>query len=308
MTDPTFMGIDGGGTHLRVAICDAAMEVLAQGEYSAANPSSLGQDAAAEHIRRAMRDTLDRAAVTSADISAVGVGIAGAAANHSGDWLNEVVRAVLPDAVVALSSDFEIALVGAHGRRYGLLILAGTGSAVFGVNAAGASVQVGGWGYLLGDEGSGFWIGMEALRMLTYTADGRSGAASESWLPQRLMEMLKFRTPRDVIKWLYAQPASRVTEVARLAEIVLAEAANGDAGARQIVEGAAAHLAGMARAVLRRSNEIALPIAFAGGLLEQDNLLRRHLCDQLGLSEAPVRRYPPVVGAALLAQQVWSAG
>ncbi|MCZ2095992.1 MAG: hypothetical protein LC121_06910, partial [Anaerolineae bacterium] len=263
----------------------------------------IGQDAAAEHIRRGMRDTLERAAVRAADISAVGVGVAGASASHSSRWLDSVVRGVLPEVFVALSSDFEIALVGAHGQRYGLLILAGTGSAVYAVNARGESAQVGGWGYLLGDEGSGYWIGVEALRALTDYADERSGAGNTSRLPQQIMETLDFDAPRDVINWLYTKSASRVADVAKLAELVLTEAADGDTGARQIVARAAAHLAEQARAAQRRLHDAALPIAFAGGLLEQDNWLRRHLCAQLGLSEALVCRYPPVVGAALLAQQ-----
>lgn len=303
MDEPMFMGIDGGGTHLRVAICAPDMRVLAQGEYGSANPSSIGQDAAAEHIRQGMRDTLERAAVRAVDISAVGVGVAGASVSHSSRWLDTVVRGVLPDVFVALSSDFEIALVGAHGQRYGLLILAGTGSAVYAVNGRGENVQVGGWGYLLGDEGSGYWIGVEALRALTDYADERSGAGNISRLPQQIMETLQFDVPRDVINWLYTKSTSRVADVAKLAELVLAEAAGGDTGARQIIARAAAHLAEQARAAQRRLHDPTLPIAFAGGLLEQDNWLRSHLCAQLGLSEAPVCRYPPVVGAALLAQQ-----
>ncbi|MFN8561219.1 MAG: BadF/BadG/BcrA/BcrD ATPase family protein [Anaerolineae bacterium] len=301
-----FMGIDGGGTHLRVAVCDADMRVLALGEYGSANPSSIGKEAAAERIHHAIGETLERAALSGSDIRAVGVGIAGAAADHASAWLTGVIGGALPGVFMALSSDFEIALVGAHGRRCGLLVLAGTGSAVFGINAAGASAQVGGWGYLLGDEGSGYWIGREALRSLTYFADGRSVFSGDSSrLPQRMMETLKFDKPKDLIAWLYAQSSSRVTDVARLAPLVLEAAASGDAGARQIVEQAAEHLADMARTVQRRLDDPALPVAFAGGLLEADTLLRRHLCELLSLSDAPAFRYPPVVGAALLAKLRW---
>ncbi len=126
---------------------------------------------------------------------------------------------MLPAAQVALSSDVEIALVGALGRRLGIVVLAGTGSAAYGVNRAGESLLVGGWGYLLGDEGSGYWIGSEALRLLARAADQRPASPamkSESILPARIMAALDLATPKAVVKWLYHGSGSRVAEVARL--------------------------------------------------------------------------------------------
>src|SRR6185295_15071152 len=108
------------------------------------------------------------------DLSGAGVGIAGASVIHSEDWLREVFSTIMPGVPFVPSSDLEIALVGALGERRGVLVLAGTGSAGFGINLAGQSLQVGGWGYLLGDEGSSYWIGMQALQMLTRLADGRA--------------------------------------------------------------------------------------------------------------------------------------
>ena len=84
---------------------------------------------------------------------------------------------MLPAAQIALSSDVEIALVGALGQRLGIVVLAGTGSAAYGVNRAGDALLVGGWGYLLGDEGSGYWIGAEALRLLARASGSAPGSA-----------------------------------------------------------------------------------------------------------------------------------
>src|SRR5690554_1470908 len=132
-----WLGIDGGGSHLRVVVTTGALTRLAQVQAETANPSTIGRDAAAIRIQSAVRDVLAAAALNPADLSGIGIGIAGASVAHSENWLREVVTAVAPGVPLVLSSDAEIALVGALGRRFGVLVLAGTGSVACGVNAEG---------------------------------------------------------------------------------------------------------------------------------------------------------------------------
>lgn len=313
MTDSSpayFMGVDGGGTHLRAAICTfdaptAEPRLIAQREYGTANPSTIGRDAARELLHHAIAETLTEAAITASALAGVGVGIAGLAAEHSGGWLHLVMREALPDTYIALSSDVEIALVGAHGARRGLLILAGTGSAVYGMNDRGEGLLVGGWGYLLGDEGSGYWIGNQALRTFAHAADQQvvTPAETDSTLPARIAEALNLSKPKDLIGWLYNTPSqkTRVPDVAGLAPLVLDAADQGDARAIEIIEQAATDLEALVRTAARRLEGLDLPVAFAGGLLSNDNALTRRLCQRLGLSALPIARYTPVIGAALLA-------
>ncbi len=300
-----FLGLDGGGSHLRTALCDDAMRPLVQREYGPANPGGIGQAAARERIHTAITETLAQADLSAEAVAAVGIGIAGLAAEHSAEWLASAAWAALPNSLVALSSDAEIALVGALAQRLGIVILAGTGSAAYGVNRQGEALLIGGWGYLIGDEGSGYWIGREALRLLARVADQHPALPSEmeSRLPARIMAELGLTTPKAVVKWLYHQSGSRVAEVAQLAEIVLAVAAAGDQSAALIVEAAAVALAELTRTIQRQLGDPTLPIAFAGGLLERDNRLSRRLSSMLQLPAIPHPRYPPVIGAALLAQQ-----
>jgi N-acetylglucosamine kinase-like BadF-type ATPase len=243
---------------------------------------------------------LTQANLQTVDISGVGIGIAGASVTHSEDWLRSVMTETLPDVPAMLSSDLEIALVGALGQRQGVLILAGTGSAGFGVNSAGQSAQVGGWGYLLGDEGSSHWIGMESLKVLTRVTDGRE-AAPPSFV-ERLLTALELKTEMELIPWLYRSEKPRTREVAQLARIVIEQAADGVPIAVRICESAAQELAVLYRTVIKRLNMHQPPTAFAGGLLENDNILSQRLCELLGLDARPVPLHPPVIGAALLAQ------
>ena len=159
------MGIDGGGSTVRAAVVADDLTIIGQATGSTVNPNVVGRDRAKASIQAVMRDALTAANCGAADVQAAGIGVAGAEAVYAEAWLREVVSAVLPDARIATpAGDHEIALVGAHGQRRGLLVLSGTGSLACGIGHAGEFKLVGALGYLLGDEGSGFWVGMEGMR------------------------------------------------------------------------------------------------------------------------------------------------
>jgi glucosamine kinase len=291
------MGIDGGGSTVRVAITTPELTIRGQASGPTANPSVVGRDAAAETIRAAMRSALRSADLSPEQINAVGIGIAGAAASHSEAWLREVVTAVTPHARLALSADYETALVGAIGQRCGVLVLAGTGSFAYGVNVKGETALVGGWGYLIGDEGSGYWLGSEGLRAVVRALDGRGPMTT---LTTALLSALGLSDRMDLIHWLYDGAANRTREIAALGPLML-EQASSDPVAAAIVQRAADELAQATEAVIRRLNMESPEFAFAGGLLSEPNPLTEALCRALRLSAIPVPRYPPVIGAALLA-------
>lgn len=286
------MGIDGGGSGVRVVITTPDLRVLGSGEAGSANPNSAGREAAASAIQTAIRAALADAGVVPEAISALGAGIAGTTTLR--EWVRETVAVVLPNAVQHIASDMEIALVGAHGERRGVLILAGTGSVAFGINDAGETAQVGGWGYLLGDEGSGYQLGLQALQAVVRAADGRE---QPTRLTEAVLAELELSTPKDLIQWVYAP--NRTREVARLAPLVLA--AEDDPAACAIIAEAVAELALAGQTAAHRLHIKPPVYAFAGGLLCAPNPLSLGLCAALGLPGLPVPKYPPVLGASLLA-------
>ncbi len=292
------MGVDGGGSTVRVAVVDAALQVHGEASGPAVNPNALGREEAGRRIVAAVQAALASAEAAPEQVRAVGIGVAGADTAHAADWLRAVVAAAAPGAQAVLSSDYEIALVGGHGARRGLLLLAGTGSLAYGVSAAGEAALAGAWGYLLGDEGSGYWLGAQGLRAVVRMDDGRGQPTA---LAPALLNALGLETAQALIPWLYAAP--RVSEVARLAPLVLACAADGDAVARRLIEEAARELALAARAVRHRLGlDATAPPVFTGSLLAADNLLRDEVCRLLGIGAPVTPRYPPVIGAALLAR------
>lgn len=303
---PIFMGIDGGGSKLRIALANSQLNVLSSLRAGGANPNIIGRAAARAQVRRGIRALLERAGLQAEDITAAAIGIAGASNLHSEPWLVETVKPVLPASCLAPSSDLEIALVGALAQRHGILLLAGTGSAAYGSAPTGERLQIGGWGYLLGDEGSSYWIGIQLLKQFVNEYD--SGAAGRlTDLSQACLNALGLSQARDLIAWIYRSETAPVERVASLAPIVLQGADAGEAHALQIVRRAADMLVSQVETLRRRLNYERAPIAFAGGLLDNANALSEEVARRLALPERPTAKHPPVIGAALLAKLEWSA-
>lgn len=294
-----WLGIDGGGTSLRVVVVDAALQVLAEARGETVNPSVVGHEIAAARVQAAITDVLTQVGLPAEAITGVGVGIAGAAPDHSAEWLATTLSVVLPNVPQALASDVEIALVGAHGQREGMLLLAGTGSAAYGVNAAGEARLVGGWGYLIGDEGSGYWMGRQALKQVAIISDERRRDDHSQAFKAQLLDFLEIRSPRQMLKWIYGEGAP-VPRVATLAPLLLVMAQEGNRQAANIAtRGALALIEHVFQ--LRDQLEMVGPLAFAGGLLEKSPYYRQLVAAQLAI-DVPTTRYPPVIGAALLAK------
>lgn len=294
------MGIDGGGSTVRVGLASTQdpTRLLHHVEGESVNPSSLGASLARERLHGAIRDLLERANATPADVWACAVGIAGASVEHSEDWLRDTLAPVLPSVRLALSSDVEIALVGANGTPYGTLVLAGTGSVALGIDSDGRRLQVGGWGYLIGDEGSGYALSMRALQHMAHDSD--AGIASR--LTQEVLAHFDERTPKALMRRLYAQPSPPVRDVATFTPRLLALADEGEPTAQAIVEDGAGALSTLVKHVQQRlALPSGAPLGFAGSLLTNDTALSRALARRVGLSALPIPRFTPLVGALKLA-------
>ena len=290
------IGIDGGGSTVRAAVTDETLTILGQARGEGVNPNTVGRDHAARTIQQVLKDAAALARVHTDQIHAVGAGIAGALTAPFHEWLMQTLRDVLPLAQIYITTDMEVALIGAHGERRGVLVAAGTGSAAFGVNDRGESLLVGGWGYLLGDEGSGAWIGLQALKQVVQASD----RALPSMLAERVFDLLQVSEARELVSIIYQPNVPAAPRLARFAPLVL-ELADSDEAAQQIVMEAAAHLADLVDILKHRLKMDNPAVRFGGGLLSGVNPLTSALQARLGLDVFPTAVYPPEIGAALYA-------
>lgn len=246
-----FLGIDGGGTGCRAAVADASGRVLGEG---AAGPANIASDLAGarDNILAAATQALTRAVgagAVAAELPALSAGLGLAGANAAGKA--EALRRALPFARIKLETDAIAAVKGALGDRDGIVAALGTGS-VFAAQVGGRIRQVGGWGLVLGDEGSGAWLGREVLRQALLAADGfRAGT------PLLDAVLQSHGGAEGVIAFsLAARPA----DFARLAPEVLAA---DDPIAHELI---AIATADVARAIHLLQHDPPLPVTFIGGL------------------------------------------
>ena len=291
------IGIDGGGSTLRIGIYGKGQECIYLNELSeTVNPCVLGFEKSEELIHSSVLKTIDNSKINPSDIRYIGAGLAGAA--QCPDWLKNVLRKLIPNADISVAPDYEIALIGAHGKRFGVLVLSGTGSVAFGVNKSGESFHSGGWGYLMDDGGSGYWLGKESLKSATRAFDGLE---EKTPLFYKIFDHLKISSSDDLLTWIYNSDRENI-EISNLAPIVLSSAENGDLVAQRIVEDGAEKLYELYISVVRKLKFTNPPVMFAGGILNSDTILRSLLMKKIGLKKVPTPKFSPVAGAALMAK------
>ena len=177
--------------------------------------------------------------------------------NHIANW-------------VEVTNDGALLLTAGTPDGWGVAVIAGTGSIAVGRSTDGRLARAGGWGYLLGDEGSGYAIAMQALNAVTRSADGRGGKTP---LTEKLLGAMSLQKPQDTIAAVYRGGWDR-TAIAALAPIVFEVAENGDEIALSIVERQAGELAHVIAAVARTLAFQAFPLAIAGGALLNSDYYR----------------------------------
>jgi len=307
-SDDLVLGIDGGATKtvawlaLRSGGDESA--VVGRGAAGSANPQAIGFDAALANLDRAVAAAFEEAGVAPGPLAAAVLGLAGwdreqnARVLHR--WADERRLAVRVRSV----HDAEPLLAAGSPEGWGVALIAGTGSFAFGRAADGRSVRAGGWGYLFGDEGSGYSIALAGLRAAAKSADGR---VPPTRLVDALLRRLDLREPPELIPAVYRFADDRA-RIASLADVVTQAAEEGDAQARGILDDAAGELAAMVAAVARRLGFSggAFPLALTGGVLLGSQPLRMALDARLTsrgcrpASIACVRE--PVAGAVKMAQ------
>lgn len=294
------VGIDGGGTRTRAAAVDPQARLLGAASAGCGNFQALGLQGLEELL-----GNLWPALKVQLPLEALCLGLAGAGRPAEQQAIAERVLARGWAAQVRVVSDAQAALVGAHGSQPGLVVLAGTGSMVLGRNAQGVQARAGGWGPWLGDEGSGYYLGMEGIRAALRARDGWGPATI---LDQRLRQALEVEDWDQIVRRVYSGELGR-DKVAALGVEVVEAAREGDACALAITAAAGEALGRQLGAVARKLGlEKGAAVAGVGGLFAAHQLLAPALLR--AAAESGCRLHwrepllPPVLGAVLIA---WEA-
>ncbi|MEX1136473.1 MAG: BadF/BadG/BcrA/BcrD ATPase family protein [Balneolales bacterium] len=274
---PLIIGIDGGGTKTAGRLTDGDKVILAEHHGGSSNMQVIGASACADIFQEVVTMLCDKAQCELQDVKSIAVGLAGAGrASDRTSVYNDLKKKLnLPNTKITIVSDADIALEAAYGEDPGIIIIAGTGSIVYGRNIHGEISRMGGWGPVLGDPGSGSDIGLKALQKLGQIFDGR---AQKSELLARFSESFGIDSPESLINKVYSEKIKPST----LTRPVFEAAMNKDENALDVLNQAAAGLADMVQHFLADFSKMQkVPITLKGGMLESDTIYRRILMQHI---------------------------
>lgn len=283
------IGLDGGGTATRIAVADGDGRELLRRTGPAGRVDPGRPAASADTLIRLVRDTAAEADLPL-PASALCAGLAGVGATAPRDHVRSALAGAGIAERIAVVPDGEIALEGALAGAPGILLIAGTGSGAWGRGENDRIARCGGWGMVVGDEGSGYAMGRAALRAALHAADGRG--ESTTLLPD-LLGVLAAAGPEELAAWA---GSAEKAEIAALAPLVMRAAQTSDGVAEGILETAARDLARHVEALIERLAPWSAPVpvvfhggALGGGALEGSALAER-VEARLHAGRAPVDR------------------
>ena len=258
------VGIDAGGTStLAASSRDGAL--VREARKPGSNATTIGTDDAADIIITAIRE------VAQGEMpDAIYVGAAGAGRERVAAELREMIEIPFREARVVIGDDTAIALRAAIPDGDGAVLIAGTGSVAYAEHGESAR-RVGGLGYLAGDEGSAFWIGMQAVKLYGRVLDGRATRDETTDLVARALDA---PDRERYIEALYDE-TTKPAKIAALAPSIVAFAGKGNRASTKIVQQAAQELGDLVKSALRAVDLLdgAPRIALAGGLFRENSLL-----------------------------------
>lgn len=298
------LGIDGGGTRTRAVILNELGELVGSSVGGPSNYDDIGPDQTQKNLQETIKTAWEQAKVSQQPFDAAFFGMAGVTSDDDRRIVREITcaLAVAPDEVIRIHHDIRIALAGALAGRPGLVLITGTGSACYGVNDKGADWRSGGWGEMLADEGSGYWLGRKAMQAAVQAADGRG---AETRLLDDVMRLLGLTHINDIMHRVYHIGVSRA-EIAGLAQLVINAVRDGDGVARDILTRGIDELALTVEATAKKLQMLDGPeISMVGGLQNVKDIfvdpLQVAIRNRLPCCKLVPPEYEPVIGACLLA-------
>lgn len=312
MSDKSFfLGIDAGATKTHAFLIDNNGQMVSSAKAPDGNFHNVGLNRSLEHISQAARKALKKAGITSVTKAAIGLAGLDTPTDRQNVMTTFKEKYANPHDFfgarqTAIVSDALIGLYSGKNTNHGVCIISGTGSNVYGLTIKGKEARAGDWGYLLGDQGSGYAMGLAILREVMQEFDGRS---DKTILTDKVLSLLNLKNPHDLVEWAYYQDRVVVEDIAKISQLCIDPEIASLEKIGQIIDYTANELIHAYRAVtdkLQLASLPDLPVVLVGGVMMHHDRLRPQI--KKGVANLtpnaqvtlPIRS--PAEGAALMVQ------
>jgi N-acetylglucosamine kinase-like BadF-type ATPase len=302
------IGIDGGGTKTDCAIADLSGKIIYQTVGKPSNFLIIGVKETVANLFAAIEECLFELKGDFSDVKQIVVGVAGAGRKDDAELLEMSFKDYADNEGihfkgVKVVSDAQVALEGAFPDSAGCILIAGTGSILFGKDDKGNIYRVGGFGRLIGDEGSGYRIGRKALNAVSKEIDGRG---EKTIITELVNNKIDFGVSDKLVNKVYKEKL----DIASIAKIVIDAAEIGDGEANKILSDEADELVLHLKSILNKIPTKKLDVSFTGSLIDNKNfyseLLKKKIKESLLQIRIVTPALSPVSGAILIAKRIIS--
>ncbi|MDR3668654.1 MAG: BadF/BadG/BcrA/BcrD ATPase family protein [Ignavibacteriaceae bacterium] len=296
-----FIGIDGGGTKTDCIITDENCNQLFAIKGGPLNLLAATPSESSDTILKLINSCLLNLDITLTQLNCIGVGAAGAGRSENSEKLGNNLNALLQNSVkLRVFTDAEAALEGAFNGKPGCILISGTGSIIFGKDQSGIIHRCGGYGKILGDEGSGYMLGKKALITAAKQFDARN---EKSLLTELLKDKYQIQSVQDILNEVY----NNKLDISSIAPIVLASAGNNDKVSLRIIDEETNELLLLISCMKKKLEQENFDISFGGKLLSTRNIFSDTLKSKLANSYKWVKikepEYSPAMGAVFIAKK-----
>ena len=295
------IGIDGGGTKTDCIITDEHYNQLYSLKGGPLNLLSSPPPESSRTIFQLINSCLSKLNITPTHLDCIGIGAAGAGRTEDSEKLEIILKALIPHSIkLRVITDAEAALEGAFNGKPGCILISGTGSIIWGKDQDGLVHRCGGFGKIIGDEGSGYILGKKGLIVAAKEFDGRG---EKSLITELLKDKYQIQSGQDLINAVY----NNNLDISGIAPIILASAGNNDKVALGIIDEETDELLILVSCMMKKLKKENIQISFAGSLISTinvfSNTLKNKLSGSFKLIKIKKPEYSPAMGAVFIAKK-----
>ncbi len=293
------IGIDGGGTNTIGYLADYNCNILAVAKGDTSNYLSAGIVKAKESINGVISSLCYMQGIRKDEIKLISLGLAGVGRAENIRTIKSIFLELGINCNILINNDAYISLVGAHGKDEGIILISGTGSIALGVNKNKDVFRVGGWGHILGDEGSGYYFGKKGLTAIMKAYDGRG---KSTLISDKIFRYLNITNIDEIVQYVYSDINNK-SKISNLSKLVIEAAEENDEVASSIIDKGIQELIDITMTIVDKIKE-PMNIALAGGIFDNSQFIKDKFLKELNVKNSQLnvvgKKYDAAIGALIV--------